>query len=77
MRVFIIFLKHLLTAYYMQKPQSMWWLLSFINTNIEIKNKKIACTQDYMWFICGLKDPPFLHKTGIAFFWVKRMDIAV
>ena len=50
----------------MQKPQSMWWLLQFINQNIEIKNKKI---------ISGLKEAPLLHKTGIPFFWVTRMDI--
>ena len=29
----------------MQKLQSMWWLLQFINQNIKIKNK-----EDYIWY---------------------------
>ena len=40
----------------MQKSKYCWWLLQFVNQNIEIKNKKI---------IFGLKEPTLLHKTGI------------
>ena len=50
----------------MQKLQSMWWLFQFIKQNIEIKNKKI---------ISGIKEASLLHKTGIPFSWVTRMDI--
>ena len=41
-----------LFAYYMQKPQCMWWLLWFINQNIEIKNKKSVSNI----IISGLKE---------------------
>ena len=50
----------------MQKPQSMGRLLQFKYQNIEIKIKKI---------ISDLKEASLLHKTGISFFWVTKINI--
>ena len=59
-----------LLTYYTQKPQAMWWLLQFINQNIEIRIRSLYATM----IIYGLKKAPFLHKTGILSFFVTRMD---
>ena len=51
----------------------MWSLVQFINQNTEIKDKKNFVTM----IISDLKEVPILLKTGIPFFWDKRMDIDI
>ena len=63
-----------LFAYYMQKPQSMQWLLQFMNQYIEIKNKKFVCNHFYIWYKGSTS---LFNEIGIPFFWVTRMDIDV